>query len=144
MELRAPPNDSDNRSEAVSVGNGGRVFSIGFDFGWDRFTRLGDGATAFFARTPWGCAGNEIRATSIARSGASTFDWNWREKAMSRMIACRKHEVASPLRKEGSSEKPLAVSPRAIRLGEAVCPIERTVRGKLQWFLLLGFQFLDR
>jgi len=29
MELIAPLNDSDNRSEAVSVGNGGRVSSAG-------------------------------------------------------------------------------------------------------------------
>jgi len=51
MELMAPPNDSDNRSEAVSIGNGERVSSTG-------------GAVI-------GMAGNEISATSIVRKGCS-------------------------------------------------------------------------
>ena len=54
MELMAPPNDSDNRSEAVSIGNGGRVSSTG-------------GAVI-------GMAGNEISATSIVRKGCSLSD----------------------------------------------------------------------
>jgi len=51
MELMAPPNDSDNRSEAVSVGNGERVSSTG-------------GAVIVMA-------GNEISATSIVRKGCA-------------------------------------------------------------------------
>ena len=78
MELIAPLNDSDNRSEAVSVGNGGRMSSAGTG------GAVGDGLGAcafagFFVRAGAGfglgavvgMAGNEIRATSIDRKGCS-------------------------------------------------------------------------
>ncbi len=78
----APPNDSDNRSVAVFVGNGGRVGSGGWAVG------VGGGGATFFG----GCAAtdffelagedigvvvdwvdNEINATSIVRKGCSLF-----------------------------------------------------------------------
>ena len=74
MELIAPLNDSDNRSEAVSVGNRGRMSSAGTGGA----TFLGGCATAdFFVGAGFvrgavvGMAGNEIRATSIDRKGCS-------------------------------------------------------------------------
>lgn len=86
MELIAPPNDSDSRSEADSVGSGGRLSSIegvegsggggaiflgGFATAGG-FLTAGTGFTAgadFGAET--GEVGNEINATSIARKGCS-------------------------------------------------------------------------
>jgi len=78
MEVMAPPNDSDNRSEVVSVGNGGRVSSTGGAVGatfWgvcttaDFFVKAGTGFGAVI-----GMAGNEISATSIVRKGCSLSD----------------------------------------------------------------------
>jgi len=77
MELIAPPNDSDNRSEAVSVDNGGRVSSTGGAVGvGGGLTFFAGGATAAFfigERVGFGVVvcmgGNEISATSIARKG---------------------------------------------------------------------------
>jgi hypothetical protein len=84
MELIAPLNDSDNRSEAVSVGNGGRVSSAGTGGaggeGLGGATFLGACAfagffvgvgTGFGPGAVVGMAGNEISATSIARKGCS-------------------------------------------------------------------------
>jgi hypothetical protein len=84
MELIAPLNDSDNRSEAVSVGKGGRVSSAGTGgavgdglggatvWGACAFTGFFVGVgTGFGLGAVVGMAGNEIRATSIDRKGCS-------------------------------------------------------------------------
>ena len=81
MELMAPPNDSDNRSEAVSVDSGGSVFSTGgaigvrggatFCVGVTLVTfSVGAGAGAGLGAVV-GIAGKEIKATSMARKGCS-------------------------------------------------------------------------
>ena len=57
IDLIAPANDSDNRSRADSVGNGGRVSFTGGATFW--------GACAAVV----GIAGNEISATSMLRKG---------------------------------------------------------------------------
>ena len=82
MEFIAPPNDSDNRSEAVSVDSGGSVFSTGDARGCG----AGGGGSTFFVGcasaaffvgagaglgAAVGIAGKEINATSMARKGRS-------------------------------------------------------------------------
>ena len=83
IDLIAPPNDSDNRSKADPVGNGGRVSSTGGAVGGGGATFWGGCATADFfvgAETGFGfdtvidMAGNEISATSMARKGCSLSD----------------------------------------------------------------------
>jgi hypothetical protein len=72
MELIAPLNDSDNRSEAVSVGNGGRVSSAGTGGTACAFAGFFVGVgTGFGLGAVVGMAGNEISATSIDRKGCS-------------------------------------------------------------------------
>jgi len=85
MELIAPPNDSDNRSEAVSVGNGGRMSSTGdtVGAGGGGTTFCGECATAvlfteagsgFGLGTVADMTGNEINATLKVRKGCSLSD----------------------------------------------------------------------
>ena len=82
MELMAPPNDSDNRSEAVLVGSGGKVSSTGGTVGFGAGAAfLGGVATAvFFVVEGIGfgavvdMAGKEISATSMVRNGCSLSD----------------------------------------------------------------------
>lgn len=76
MELIAPLNDSDNRSEAVSVGNGGRGSFAGAGgatvLGACAFAGFFVGVGAGFGLgAVVGMAGNDIKATSIARKGCS-------------------------------------------------------------------------
>lgn len=85
IELIAPPNDSDNRSEAVSVGKGGSMSStdgtIGCDFGItvgvDATVRffMGGGA-GFELGAVVGIVGNEISVTPIVRNGCALSDEN--------------------------------------------------------------------
>ena len=82
IELIAPPNDSDNRSEAVSVDSGGSVSltggAVGVGGGLTFFA--GDATAAFFVGEGVGLGavvgmdGNEISATSIVRKGCSLSD----------------------------------------------------------------------
>ena len=94
IDLMAPPNDSDNRSEAEFVGSGGKISSTGGAVGSGGGAGaafLGGGVTtAFFlviggtgfffvvGGTGFGAkvdtAGNEISATSIVRNGCSISD----------------------------------------------------------------------
>ena len=82
MELMAPPNDSDNRSEAVSVGNRGKVSSTGGAGGGSRTFWGGCATAVFFVGTGTGFGlgaivgrdGNEISATSMDRKGCSLSD----------------------------------------------------------------------
>ena len=76
----APPNDSDNRSRADSVGNGGSVSSTGgvASVGGGGATFWGACATGRFFVGVGAClgavvgiAGNEISATSMLRKGCS-------------------------------------------------------------------------
>ena len=82
MELIAPLNDSDNRSEAVSVGNGGSVFSTGGAMGvgagatfcvGGALAALAVGAGAGLGAVV-GMAGKEINVTSMARKGCLLTD----------------------------------------------------------------------
>ena len=70
IEPTTPPKNSDNRSEAVWVGNGGSGSTFGWTFGGEgvggeALALLGAGVRA---------SGNDIRATSIARKGSSIVD----------------------------------------------------------------------
>ena len=74
IELIAPPNDSDNRSEAVSVGKGGSVSSTGGAIGCDFGSTVGvevtgrffvGGGAGFELGAVVGIVGNEISVYSI-------------------------------------------------------------------------------
>jgi hypothetical protein len=80
IELIAPPNDSDKRSDAVSVGKGGSVSSTGGAMGEDFGCVVGvDVTVRFFVGggtgfEPGAVVGNEIRVTPIARNGCSLLE----------------------------------------------------------------------
>jgi hypothetical protein len=131
IELIAPPKDSDNRSDAVSVGNGARVSSTGGAAGGGE-TFFGAAAAFFVGEgvglgVVVGIVGNDMSATSMVRKGRSLSDWNLINIDMIMMSAWSAQDNTSPQRNEDSSEEVPVGSPREIRLGDAACSMKRDI-----------------